>query len=124
MTRSRVCLASPSRNIATYLCHYSFPLIHETCHSFFLSLLFAPPPQLLFHRHYIRSTTCSFSVLLLLLLRWEHVEFYLHAHMAWCLNMHWMLRILQAENGLWRNHSLSTGNDSCKGLVIALLTVL
>jgi hypothetical protein len=41
------------------------------------------------------------------------VEFYLHDIMAWCLNMHWMLRILQDENDC---------NDCFKGLVIALQT--
>jgi hypothetical protein len=124
MTHSRAGLASPSRNIATFLCCYSFPPMYET-YSFFVYFFFF----LYQHHHPIFSSTTTttgttISTSFALLLRWKHVEFYLHAHIAWYLNMHWMLRILQAENGLKRNHSLSTGNDGCKGLFIALLNAL
>jgi len=56
MTHSRACLVSPSKNIATYMRHYFFPPIYQTCYSF-LFLHFTsppPPPQLLFHHHYYR----------------------------------------------------------------------
>jgi hypothetical protein len=127
MTHSRACLASP-KNIATFLYHYSFPPIFETLFFVYLFLIFSFLHQ--HHNHIFSSTTTTTGTTiitssnLLLLLSWKHVEFYLHAHKAWCSNMHWMLRIVQAENDLRRNHSLSIGNDSCKGLFIAVLNAL